>query len=110
MKHINLVHALIIGTTLMYIGIRGNDTEKFIFYSLAFDALLIPFIVNYPRNTKLTYWNVINTSHFIIILPWLLYLGFNNEEISKEYQKAIFFIGLFISIYHGYKAYIRYNR
>jgi hypothetical protein len=109
MKYINLYHALIIGTTLMYIGYKKEETHKYIFYLIGLEACLIPFIVKLPTFNNLNYWNSIKLFHYIIIIPWLLYLSYN-KKVSKNYGEVLFSIGLGITLYHSYKALIRFNR
>ena len=109
MKYINLYHAIVIGTTLMYIGYKKEETHKYIFYLIGIEACLIPIFMNLPKLNNFDYWTNIKLFHYLVLIPWLLHLSYN-KKVSKNYGDLIIFIGINISLYHSYKAYTRFNR
>ena len=108
MKYINLIHVFVTGILLMYLGIKKNQSNKYAFYLLALLAIEIPFLNYFPKNLNLNYWNVIHIFHYFIILPWFLYLAYD-QNISDNYGQVLFFIGLTVSSYHSYKALNRFG-
>ena len=46
--------------------------------------------------------------HYFVILPWFLYLAYD-QNISDNYGQLLFFIGLTVSLYHSYKALNRFG-
>ena len=64
MKYINLYHAIVIGTTLMYIGYKKEETHKYIFYLIGLETCMIPIFVNLP---SLTIMNIGQTLNYFII-------------------------------------------
>ena len=107
--HINLIHILIIGLTLSYIGYKKNLTYKHVYNFLGLLALLIPFLVHRPQLTKINYWNIIRIFHYIIYMPILLYIAYYKTLSSANYNN-LFITGIIIIVYHLYKLSGRYKK
>lgn len=107
-KEINLIHVFVIGVVLMYIGKKKNESNKFAFYLLGLLALSIPFMVHLPKKIGFNYWTAIAYSHYLLFLPWFLYLSYT-QNIKNEEGDNLFITGLVISVYHLYKALTRYK-
>ena len=87
MKQVNLMHILLLGPSLIYIGTLNNDNLSnlnnyfidYIFNSLIGYSLMIPFIVRnkfIKTNIKdFNYRNWINLSHYILFMWIFLYIG-----------------------------------
>ena len=96
-SHINLFHILVIGAVLVYIGKKKNKTNKYIFYLLGVISLIIPFSIKLP-NSKLTYWNIIKLSHYLLFLPLLLYIAYN-QTFSEDTYDTMFIFGIIIIVF-----------
>jgi len=107
-KYINLMHILVQGLLLTFIGYKKNETYNFLYYILAVLALLIPFSNHLPR-LSFDYWNIINIVHYIIVIPMFLYIAYNGyyQKLSDSEYKNIFIFGINIMIYHSYKLFNR---
>ena len=79
MKEINLVHVLIIGTTLMYLGKNKNKSNKLAFYLMGLLGLLIPLLVHFPKKIAFNYWTAIQVLHYLFFLPWFLFIAYNQN-------------------------------
>ena len=104
MARINLIHVLVIGSLLMYIGKSKDKTPKWAFQALGVLALLIFLLVPAPSNLDINYWNMVHVLHYLVILPVLLYISYHQKVPPEQYEN-IFTTGLVIVVYHAYKAY-----
>lgn len=109
MKTINLIHVVVTGTLLACIGYKKDNTSKWKFYALGFMALLIPILVHLPKKFSLKYWTVIQLTHYLIIMPGLLYISYK-QKFSEQVYDSIFALGVGVSGYHAYKYYTRLNK
>ena len=107
-SHINVFHVLLVGSLLAYIGKKKNKTNKYIFYLLGVISLIIPLSINLP-NSKLSYWNIIKLSHYLLFLPGMLYIAYY-QNFSEETYNTMFISGIVIIVYHLYKLSGRYKR
>jgi len=105
---INLVHILIQGSLLVFIGYKKEKTPKFIFYILALLALLIPFSI-YRPSTSISYWNLVNIMHYLFVMPLFLYIAYK-QKFTKEIYENIFIFGIIVIVYHLYKLFIRIKK
>ena len=109
-KIINLIHILFQGLLFFYIGLMKNKTNTIAYWLLLLLTLSIVLLVPIPKNFKITYWNAIKISHYIIFLPLLLYLsylGLYKKNISNNVYDFLAILGIFIILYHSYKLYQR---
>lgn len=112
MSHINLFHVLVLGILFVYYGKKKDKTPKIITRLLGLLAISIIFSVHFPKSLKLSYWNVVNYSHFFIFIPSLLYLAYTNEQgtkLSENTYEGLLILGLVIVLYHSYKLTKRYK-
>ena len=109
MKTINLIHVLVTGTLLACIGYKKDKTPQWKFYALGFMALMIPVLVHLPKKFSLQYWTVIKLTHYLVILPGLLYISYK-QKFSEQVYDSIFALGVGVSGYHAYKYYTRLNK
>tara|TARA_B100000768_G_scaffold181462_1_gene204555 strand:+ start:1345 stop:1707 length:363 start_codon:yes stop_codon:yes gene_type:complete len=113
LSHINLFHVLVLGSLFIYHGKKKDKTPKFITRVLGLMGIGILFSVHFPKSLKLTYWNIINYTHFIIFAPFLFYLAYKNEKdikLSNNTYESLFILGLIIILYHSYKLTKRYKK
>ena len=108
LAHINLIHTLLIGTTLMYIGHYKDKSNHLAYYLLGLLAISIVILVPLPSNLSLGYWNLIHITHYLIFLPWLLYIAYQ-QKTNPEHYETLFITGVIIVVYHAYKAWNRRN-
>ena len=76
---------------------------------LAVLSLLILVLVPLPRGVDLSYWNLVHISHYLFMLPGLLYLsylGYSNK-IPEQHFNTIGAVGAIIVVYHSFKLYTR---
>lgn len=106
LAQINLIHTLLIGTLLIYIGHYKEKSNHLAYYLLGLLAILIVVLVPLPRNLGLGYWNLIHISHYLIFLPWLLYIAYQ-QKVNAEHYGTLFITGVIIVVYHAYKAWVR---
>lgn len=104
-KIINLVHVFVVGAILMYIGMNGNNTPKETYYVLFSLVLLIFFIVPPPKMRGFSYWNIIHLTHYLIIVPGLLYIAYFglHKKLTSNVYTILTYLGGGICLYHGYK-------
>lgn len=106
LAHINLIHALLTGTVLIYIGLNKENSNHLAYYLLGLLAISIVVLVPLPRNLGLGYWNLIHISHYLIFLPWLLYIAYQ-QKVNTEHYDTLLLTGVILVVYHGYKAWVR---
>ena len=109
MKYVNILHILIIGASLVYIGYFQNKSAKPIYYLLGLLGLAIVFFVPLPKLDFTNMRNLLYIAHYILFIPGFLALAYFGlqQKLSKETYITLGFIGLFIIIYHLYKLIIR---
>ena len=122
MKQVNLLHTLIMGPTMIYLGTlnkkqladKSNIGIDGIFYSIITFALFIPFIVrNEFLKIKLSEWNNrnwINFLHYAIFFGLFLYIGTRGRSISKFWQVIALIIGASQIIIHIYYLMLKYKK
>jgi len=112
MKYVNILHILVIGASLVYIGYFQNKSAKPIYYLLGLLGLVIVLFVPFPSFDFTNMRNLLYIVHYILFIPGFLalaYFGLQNK-LSKETYITLGFIGLFIIIYHLYKLIIRISK
>ena len=109
MKYVNLLHILIIGTSLVYIGYFQNKSPTWIYYFLGLLGLTIIFLVPFPKLDFTNIRNILYSSHYILFIPGFIALAYYGlkQKINKETYVTLGFIGIFIIIYHLYKLLTR---
>jgi len=109
MKYVNILHILVIGALLVYIGYFKAKSPKPIYYALGVLGLTIILFVPIPTLEFTNLRNVLYITHYIIFIPGfiaLAYFGLQNK-LTKETYRALGFLGAFIIIYHLYKLITR---
>ena len=103
-KVTNTIHIFIIGTLLLYIGVKKHNTPKSAFLSLIGLALSIFMIVPFPT-LGMSYWQLIHIFHYLVVLPSLLYIAYLgiNKKINNNLYNTIAGIGVVVIVYHSYK-------
>lgn len=103
MKQVNLMHMIIIGPLLSYIGYNNSNTEDKYFHALTGITSMIPFIVRLPEGND--YHSLINLSHYLIYIPFFLYVSFKGQRLNKNIFKLLFVLGIIVIIIHSYLLY-----
>lgn len=52
--------------------------------------------------------SLVNLFHILFVVPLFLYVGISRTETNRSVFNFILVLGLFITIYHLYKGYLRY--
>ena len=112
MKYVNILHILVIGVSLVYIGYFQNKSAKPIYYLLGLLGLAIVFFVPFPNLDFTNMRNLLYIAHYILFIPGFLALAYFGlqQKISKETYSTLGFVGLFIIIYHLYKLIVRISK
>ena len=63
----------------------------------------------FTKKFSLKYWTVIQLTHYLIIMPGLLYIAYK-QKFSDQVYDSILGLGIGIAGYHGYKYYKRLNK
>jgi hypothetical protein len=109
MKYVNILHILVIGALLVYIGYFQDKSARPIYYALGLLGLAIILFVPFPTLDFTNLRNVLYIAHYILFIPGfiaLAYFGLQNK-LTKETYRALGFVGAFIIIYHLYKLFTR---
>ena len=121
MKQVNMMHILLLGPSLIYIGNLNNNNLSnlnnyfidYIFNSLIGYSLMIPFIVRnkfIKKNIKnFNYRNWINLSHYILFMWIFLYIGIQGRNISNLLRKISLIIGISMISIHIYYLFHEHN-
>ena len=112
MKYVNILHILVIGASLVYIGYFQNKSAKPIYYLLGLLGLAIVFFVPLPKLDFTNMRNLLYIAHYILFIPGFIALSYFGlqQKLSKETYITLGFIGLFIIIYHLYKLIVRISK
>jgi len=105
MKFVNIMHILVIGASLTYIGYVQNKSPQWIYYLIGLLGLGIIFSVHFPTLDFNNSRNLLYIAHYLLFIPGFLaiaYFGLKNK-INKETYILLGFIGAFIIAYHAYK-------
>ena len=110
MKYITLVHILhivIIGGFLMYVGNAGKKTPVWAFHALFVTGIMVflhHFYIYYKEGEELA----TRVFHTCLVAPLLIWVGVKQQEATHEAFRFVL-MAAFASIgYHGY-ALIRYQ-
>lgn len=103
MIQVNLLHILIQGPLLIYIGHNKNKTPDMAFSLLLIMGIMIPFIVRFPKKQIKSSYNKILYLHYLLIMPSFIYLGYKGNNINPRLYQPLFYTGIIISLYHAYK-------
>lgn len=109
MLQVNLLHIIIQGPLLAYIGYKKENTPDIAFSLLLIMGMLIPFIVRFPKKKIKSSYNRILYLHYLFIMPAFLYLGYKGNELNPKLYQPLFYTGIIIAFYHLYKASKRLN-
>jgi hypothetical protein len=112
MKYVNILHILVIGASLVYIGYFQNKSAKPIYYLLGLLGLAIVLFVPFPNLDFTNMRNLLYITHYILFIPGFLALAYFGlqQKLSKETYSTLGFIGAFIIIYHLYKLIVRISK
>jgi hypothetical protein len=114
MKQVNLLHMLLLGPTMIYVGSlntsqlsnKKNISIDLVFGAVAVYALFIPFIVrNKFLKTKIKDWkqrNWTNLFHYVLFFGIFLYIGLVGRNINKFWQIIAIAIGISQIGIHSY--------
>jgi len=112
MKYVNLLHILVIGASLVYIGYFQDKSARQIYYLLGLLGLVIVLFVPFPSFDFTNMRNILYIAHYILFIPGFLALAYFGlqQKLSKETYVSLGFVGAFIIIYHLYKLIVRISK
>jgi hypothetical protein len=104
MLQVNLFHVIVQGPLLAYIGNKKDNTPEMAYTIVLVMAFLIPFIVRFPNfKYKNSYYKILYL-HYFFIMPAFIYIGLKGNNLNPKFYQPLFYTGILISLYHGYKA------
>ena len=107
--YINLLHALVIGPFLFYIGYRGSNTPQFLFYLLAAFAIGSYFAIRIPKSDYYSVRNMIKYVHYLLLAPFLLYVAYHGKKSRKLIFDLLKIVGVSIIAVHLYLYFEKKN-
>lgn len=102
---VNLMHIGIIGPLLYLIGDqveRKGKADTFLFNALATLTGIIIFIVRPPLSLELTYRNIVNIIHYLVILTFFAWISYKKNNTNINVLKSLKLLGLIVIITHLY--------
>ena len=101
---LHLFHIIIIGSLLIYVGIKKNTLSPTFYYGLLILGIYVflyhGFKVYSKIVNKINPW--INIIHIAIFSPLLFYIGYNKGNVSNYYYEILLMIGFAVVGYHSY--------
>lgn len=107
MKQVNLMHILVVGPLLTYIGYKKDKTEEKYFNALGGISSLIPFIVKIPKGFD--YKSIIRILHYFTYFPLYLYISYKGKKLNKKIFLILFIYGIIIIIINLYLLFKNLN-
>ena len=103
--YIHLIHLVIIGSFLLYVGIAKTNMPSFMYTVVLVTSILIIgahgyFAITGYNNPKNALW--VNLFHIFIVAPVLLMIGLNGAKTPRYYFQFILMLGFAAIGYHGY--------
>ncbi len=105
---INMLHILLIGPLISYIGFRNKKTDKIAYGVLLGLALAIPFFVRTP-GFKANYRNIINWIHYLVWPALFLYVVYNQSDLHPYWFEVMKYFGIVVCVLHAYFMYKNYS-
>ena len=106
---INLMHILLIGPLLYYIGNNGSKNDESVYYYIITMIILMPFMVGFPSLKFESTRDYINTVH-LTVFTYLGYLIYKKKNSLPEYAfEFIKYAGICTVAVHIYLAYEKYK-
>lgn len=100
MKQVNLMHILVIGPLLTYIGYHKDKTKDMFYHALGGITSLLPFIVRIPTGSD--YHSVINSAHYLFYIPFFFYVSYKGNKLNESLFGLLFGLGIIVIIVHLY--------
>jgi len=101
---VHIFHIIIVGGLFLYVGIKRENTNSYLFPFLLFLGLVIILYHSYKTYIRLnsgkSYW--VNLIHIFIIGPLLIYIGYNKDKTSRKYFEILLMLGFASIGYHAY--------
>ena len=104
MVQVNLMHILLVGPLLLYIGQNKQNTNKIAYYYLGAISLMIPFVIRFP-SIKLSYTNIVHLLHLILFLPVFWWISYKQDNISSNIYDLLIVLGISAIAAHSYYYY-----
>lgn len=101
MQQVNMMHVMLVSPLLIYIGKNKQKTPQWAYTSLMALSLMIPFIVRFPQ-PKMEYRHLVNANHYMITMPFLLYVAYKGDSIDHSIYPMLLYTGYLLLVIHGY--------
>ena len=114
MLQVNLLHVIVQGPLLAYIGNKKDNTPEMAYTIVLVMAFLIPFIVSIPDLSKLNImYHLNNFLHWTVIMLYFGYLSYlfiykQSNPINNNIYISMIVIGIIVLLVHMYKLYQKY--
>jgi hypothetical protein len=103
--YIHLIHIIIIGSLLLYVGIKGKTMPQFMYHILLVIGILILVAHGYSVISKYGQKNSglwVNLFHIFIVAPVILLIGLKREQAPYYLFQFMIMLGFAAIGYHGY--------
>ena len=103
--YIHLIHVIIIGSLLLYVGIKGKTMPSFMYPTLLVIGILILAAHGYSLISKYGQKNSsiwVNLFHIIIVAPVILSIGLKGNQSPYYLFQFMIMLGFAAIGYHGY--------
>lgn len=103
--YIHLIHIIIIGSLLLYVGIKGKTMPSFMYPTLLVIGILILTAHGYSVISKYGQKNSglwVNLFHIFIVAPVILSIGIKREQTPYYLFQFMIMLGFAAIGYHGY--------
>ena len=103
MEQVNLMHAMLVGPLLFYIGHKKNNTPQAVYVALGLLVALIPFIVRIDVS-RLTYRSIINAMHYLLWIPLFGYVVYSGVygKLNDYWWPILKLLGVAVVSVHVY--------
>ncbi len=89
MTQVNLMHVVLIGPLLYYIGQTAPNTPPAAYDALAVLTAMIVFIVRPPWFGQPAFLNLVNASHYLIWIALFAYIAWKRNDTPKVIMETL---------------------
>ena len=107
---INLMHVLIIGPLLFYIGSKKKENTNNIYYMILTLILLLPFMVRFPSLNFKSSRDYNRTIHLILFTSVEYYIFKKKNDLPNYVFDILKYSGLAVITIHLYLSFEKYKR
>lgn len=103
MRSINLLHALLLGPALIYVGLMPDAVNEKIYTAMLVGGIVIMAYHAWRAYNKLkedqSAW--VNWIHIFLVAPLFIIIGYLKKDASRRYFEMLLMMGIAATGYHG---------